>query len=153
MRRTTRRAALLAAFAVTTAVPALTHPSGPTLRADDAKVTGDLKKMQGTWSSPGEGDVPKTTWVIDGENLKADVDGQAYTCTIKLDPKAEPIPTIDILVKDGPGDSAGKTSKGIYKFDDEMLVLCVTHPGGDTRPTEFKRGEDESFVFSLKKAK
>src|SRR5205807_1702824 len=40
----------------------------PGLRADDAKVTGDLKKMQGTWVTTG-GD-PAAKWVIEGDVLK-----------------------------------------------------------------------------------
>lgn len=146
MRPTTRRTLLLALFSVATAI-VLTNG----LRADDAKVTGDLKKMQGVWVNDGDG--PELRWVIDGQSLKATVNGSEYVCTIKLDPKAEPIPTADLTIKEGPGDSAGKTSRAIYKFDGEKMILCITHPGGDDRPTEFKATEEKSFLFTLKKDK
>jgi uncharacterized protein (TIGR03067 family) len=124
--------------------------AAPALRADDAKVEGDLKKMQGTWVRAGD-EGPDLKWVIEGDNLKASVNGQDYTCKLKLDAKATPHPSADLAIKDGPGDSAGKTSKGIYKFEGDRLVFCVTMPGGETRPTEFKNVEEERFVFTLKK--
>ena len=63
-----------------------------------------------------------------------------YTCTITLDPKADPR-TIDLVIKEGDGDSVGKTSKGVYKVEGDTLTLCVTRPGGETRPAELKAAE------------
>src|SRR4051794_36189924 len=125
MRRITRRTALLAAAA-------LGLVSG--LRADDAKVEGDLKKMQGAWVADNNNQESK--WVFEGSTVKTNVQDMDYTCTIKLDPKAEPFATIDLAVTEGAG--KGKTSKGIYKFDGEALVICVSMPGDETRPAEFK---------------
>jgi uncharacterized protein (TIGR03067 family) len=142
-----RRTVLLAALAATAS--ACVFVSG--LRADDAKVTGDLKKMQGTWVTTG-GD-PGAKWVIDGDTLKATVNETEYVCSIKLDPKAEPLPTIDLLVKDGLDDLKGKTSLGVYKIDGDKLTVCVTHPGAETRPTELKAVEEQSFLFEMKKEK
>jgi uncharacterized protein (TIGR03067 family) len=119
------------------------------VRADD-KVSGDLKKLQGTWVNAGS-DGPDSTWKFEGETLKTAVNGQDYTCSVKLDEKAKPHATIDLSVKDGPGDSPGKTAKGIYKFDGAKFSLCITRPGNATRPAEFKATEDEIYLFDLKK--
>jgi uncharacterized protein (TIGR03067 family) len=128
------------------AVPALS-------RADDAKVSGDLKKMQGTWVNAGN-DGPQHRWVIEGEKLKAKVnDGDEYSCTFALDPKAEPVPSIEFTITEGPGGSVGKSAKGIYKFDGDRLVLCIALPGADARPAEFKTIEQESYLIELKPEK
>ena len=122
------------------------------VRADEEKVTGDLKKMQGTWVRAGE-DGPDLKFVFKDEALKADVDGAVYSSKIAVDSKAKPNPTIDLTITEGPGNSAGAVSKGIYKFDGEKLILCVTKPGGDKRPAEYQATEDESYLFTLKKDK
>lgn len=120
--------------------------------ADDAKIEGDLKKLQGTWVKD-SGDGPDSTWVIKGEELTATVDNAEYKCTIKLNAKAQPQPSIDLMIKEAPGDAAGMTSKAIYKFEGEKLLLCIALPGRDERPTEFKSTENEAFLFELKKDK
>ena len=120
-------------------------------RADDAKVTGDLKMMQGTWVRAGD-EGPECRWIIEGESLKATVGDSTYTCTLTLDPKATPVRSIDLAIKEGPGESVGKTSKGIYNFEKGNLVLCVSLPGG-SRPTEFKSVEQEAHLFVLKQEK
>lgn len=122
------------------------------LRAEDAKVTGDLKKMQGAWVRDGDEGL-ESQWVIEGDTLKSTVNGQDYTATIRLDPKAAPHRSADITIKEGPAETLGKSSKAIYKFDGEKLVFCVSLPGADARPTEFKMVENEAFLFRLKKEK
>jgi uncharacterized protein (TIGR03067 family) len=122
---------------------------GASARGDEAKAAADLKKMQGTWVQAGNG--PDARWVIDGDKVTATVNGQEYKCTLKLNPEATPHPSADLVIKEGPGESPGKTSKGIYKFDGEKLVLCVTRPGHDKVPAEFKEAEDEAYLFELKK--
>lgn len=124
---------------------------GLSARAQDEKITGDLKKMQGTWVRAGE-EGPELKWVIKGDSLKADVDGVVYTTKLTLDPKATPHPTADLKITEGPGNSAGTVSKGIYKFDGEKLIFCVTPPGGDKRPTDFAPSED-THLFALKMEK
>lgn len=119
--------------------------------AADEAVSGDLKKMQGTWVRDGD-EGPDVKWTIKGDKLVAEVSGMEFKCKITLDSKAAPA-TADLEITDGPGDAAGKTSKAIYKFDGEKLVFCVTHPGIDARPTEFKPIEDQVVIFTLKKEK
>src|SRR5690242_19447931 len=110
---------------------------GAAPRADDAKPSGDLKKMQGTWLGDSG---PESRWVFEGETLKASVNGEDYTCSLKLEPGATPHPAAVLTIKQGPG--AGGVSKAIYKFDGDRLVFCVAHPGDDDRPTEFKAVDD-----------
>ena len=143
MRRATRWTGLALALLVL-------GGAGVAALADDAKITGDLKKIQGTWVRDGD-DGPEVRWVFTGETLKAKVNDQEYVCAITLDSKATPHATADFKITEGPGDSAGKVSKAIYKFDGDNLVLCISHPGGETRPADFKAVEDESFLFKLKK--
>ena len=150
MRRAPRSAALVAA--TTGLLIALSAAPGVFLRADDAaKVTGDLKKMQGTWIAA-EDNGPDVRWVVEGDNLKASINGQDFTCKLTLDEKATPA-TADIAISEGPGDTPGKTSKAIYKFDGEKFAICVALPGADTRPAKFETVEGESFVFAMKKEK
>ena len=116
--------------------------------ADDTSSADALKALKGTWISDEGID---STWTFEGETLKASVNGMDYTCKVKADPKAKPM-TLDLVIDEGPEDSKGKTSKCIYKFEGEKLVLCVSTPGKD-RPKAFEQTEGESYVFELKKEK
>jgi uncharacterized protein (TIGR03067 family) len=123
--------------------------SAARVRAADETTPADaLKALKGTWVTD-EG--IESTWTFDGETLKATVNGVDYTCKVKADPKAKP-KTLDLVIDEGPEDAKGKTSKCIYKFDGEKLILCVSTPGHD-RPKEFEQTEGESYVFELKKEK
>ena len=131
--------------------------AGLSLGAGTARALGDdkpqaeqLKPFQGTWASTGDGIDAK--WVFEGETVKASVNGQDYTCKVKVDTEAKPHPTIDFTIDDGPDESKGKTSKCIYKLDGEKLTLCLSIPGKD-RPKEFAQVEDEAYLFDLKKQK
>ena len=119
-------------------------------RAEDAaKVSGDLKAIQGRWTTAND----ETSWKFDGDTLKATVSGQDYVCKVKLDPKASPHPTADFVVSEGPGEAAGMAAQGIYKLDGDTLSICVNRPGQSARPTEFKAVEDEAYLFELKRVK
>ena len=120
--------------------------------ADDAKDDA-LKKLQGTWVNAKAGEDRQSRWSFDKDGLKATVGASDYAGKVTLDPKGEPFPTIDVAVSEGSGDNAGKTSKGIYKFDGDRLVICVASPGGATRPSEFKEVEGEFYLFELAKEK
>jgi uncharacterized protein (TIGR03067 family) len=124
--------------------------SAPSAFGDDKPQSELLKPFQGTWASEGDGIDSK--WTFEGEKVKAMVNGQDYTCKVKVDCDAKPFATIDFMIEEGPEDSKGKTSKCIYKFDGEKLTLCVSVPGKD-RPKEFAQTEDEAYLFELKKEK
>jgi uncharacterized protein (TIGR03067 family) len=117
---------------------------------DDKAQSEALKVFQGSWATDGEGIDSK--WTFDGENLKASVNGQDYTCKVTADPSAKPNGTLDLTISDGPEESKGKVSKCIYKLDGEKLTLCVSLPGKD-RPKEFAQVDDEAYLFVLKKQK
>lgn len=111
------------------------------------EVTGDLKRLQGTWQAAG--------FVIDGKELAAK-DREALKLVIKgtrgtftrddkqvhgtyaLDEAASP-KTIDITLADGP--DKGKKKLGIYEIKDGVLRLCVG-PVGGKRPTKFESAAD-----------
>ena len=118
--------------------------------ADDAATAADaLKALKGTWVSDEGID---SSWTFEGETLKASVNGLDYVCKVKIDPKAKPHATVDLLIDDGPEDAKGKTSQCIYKLDGKVLMLCVSLPGKD-RPKEFESAEGEAHLFKLKKEK
>jgi uncharacterized protein (TIGR03067 family) len=122
----------------------------PSARGEDAKDV--LKKLQGAWvytNAQGE----ESRWVFEGDTLKSTVNGNEYVSTITLDPKAKPLATADFKITQAPDDSAGQTALGIYRLEGDHFTLCVSMPGRDTRPTEFKRVEDETILFELKRAK
>jgi uncharacterized protein (TIGR03067 family) len=85
--------------------------------------------------------------------MKASVHGMDHTTKVDLNAKANPHPTIDIEIVDGPDEVKGKKSLGIYKLDGDKLTVCVGMPGLDKRPSEFKTVEDEAFLFDLKRDK
>ena len=126
--------------------------SGGTARAlgDDKPQSELLKPFQGTWTTDGDGIEGK--WTFEGEKVKATVNGQEYTCKVKIDTDAKPLATLDFTIEEGPEDAKGKTSKAVYKLDGEKLTLCVSVPGKD-RPKELTQVEDESYLFNLKKQK
>ena len=120
--------------------------------ADDDKSSAEaLKSIKGTWV-PDEDAGIDSKWTFDGETLKASVNGIDYTCKVKLDPKAKPHATADLVINDGPEEAKGQTSRCLYKLDGEKLTLCVSLPGKD-RPKEFEQAEGEAFLFKLKKEK
>ena len=110
-----------------------------------------LEALQGTWI-PVDDQGIDSKWTFEGQTLKASVNGADYTCKVKVDSAAKPNATIDLVIDEGPEDSKGKTSKGIFKFQGEKLMLCVSMPGKD-RPKAFETTEDEAYLFPLKKEK
>src|SRR5206468_2673337 len=106
------------------ALVALLVPFAGRLAADDKekdKVEGDLKKLQGKWTTPA-GNGEKVTYSFDGKKLKVVAPSRTYEMVVTLDPEAKPERTIDFKIVEGPEDAKGNTSKGIYKFDGEKFV-------------------------------
>lgn len=136
-----------AALALMAVVAAGSNVSGD----DKAKVSGDLKKLQGAWVTAADGSAHEARWVFDGDTMKATVNGMEHTTKVVVEPKAEPHPTIDLEITEGPDEVKGKKSLGIYKLDGDKLTVCVGMPGLDKRPADFKTVEDEAFMFELKR--
>ena len=120
------------------------------LRADDDKIEGDLKKIQGRWSAPA-GDGGKVKYTVEGKKLKVVAPSRTYEMTLTLDSEAKPDKTIDFKIVESPDDAKGNTSKGIYKFDGEKFVFCFA-PQGD-RPTKFETEGYEKIVVTLTREK
>ncbi|HZN68156.1 MAG TPA: TIGR03067 domain-containing protein [Tepidisphaeraceae bacterium] len=117
----------------------------------DSKSSGDLKKLQGVWTTPSQsGEAVVYTFKEDKLTVKAPT--RTYKMTVKLDESAKPNKTIDLKVDDGPEDAKGQTSKGIYKFDgDDKFVFCFT-PAAE-RPEKFEQVGFEQFLTELKREK
>lgn len=124
--------------------------AGASARDDAADAKNALRRMQGEWTfTAPNGEEGKFSF--DGETVKAEVHGEAYVSKITANAKAEPHPSIDFAITEGPGDAAGKTVLGIYKFDGaKKLTICAAVPD-QARPTEFKAEADSLMLFELTK--
>ena len=117
--------------------------------ADNEKLSGDLKRLQGEWTTPSQagGDI---VYTFKGDKLTIKVPTREYKMTVKLDETAKPDKTIDLHIDEGPDDAKGATSKGIYKFDgDDKFVFCFS-PEGE-RPTKYEQVGVEQFLTELKR--
>jgi uncharacterized protein (TIGR03067 family) len=136
-----------------TALVALLVPIAGLRAADDKekdKVEGDLKKIQGKWTTPSaNGD--KVSYTFEGKKLKVVAPSRTYEMVVTLDPEAKPEKSIDFKIVEGPDDAKGNTSKGIYKFDGDKFVFCFA-PQGD-RPTKFEMEGYEKILTTLTKDK
>jgi uncharacterized protein (TIGR03067 family) len=125
--------------------------AGARLRADDAKVEGDLKKLQGKWTAPA-GDGGKVAYTFKGKTLKVEAPTRTYEMTVTLDEAVKPEKTIDFKIDEAPEDAKGKTCKGIYKLDgDDKMTFCF-RPEGD-RPTKYEMVGFEQIIVELTRAK
>ncbi len=121
------------------------------LNAAEDKIEGDLKKVQGKWSTPSANGEGKVTYTINGKKLKLVAPSRTYEMELTLDEAAKPEKTIDFKIVEGPDDAKGNTSKGIYKFDGEKFVFCFA-PQGD-RPTKFEMEGYEKIIVTLTREK
>jgi uncharacterized protein (TIGR03067 family) len=120
-------------------------------RGEDAAIEAEFKKLDGEWTAPAMagGDV---VYRFKGKKLEIDAPSRSYKMTITLDPKAKPHKAIDFKIDEAPEDAKGKTSKGIYKLDDEnTLVLCFRGEGD--RPSKFEESGFEQILTKLKRKK
>ncbi len=115
------------------------------------KIEGDLKKLQGKWSTPSANGEGKVTYTIAGKKLKVVAPSRTYEMELTLDDAAKPEKTLDLKIVDGPEDAKGNTSKAIYKFDGEKFVFCFA-PMGD-RPTKFEMEGYEKILTTLTREK
>jgi uncharacterized protein (TIGR03067 family) len=128
------------------------------VRGDDAAPSGDLAKLQGSWTAKvgPEENIPITLEVRDRKvTIKGTrPDGQDFTLSgeIKVDDKASP-KTVDwVKFTNAQGDEV-PANLGIYKLDGDSLVVCSGGPGNE-RPTEFKKGDQgppQLITFARKK--
>lgn len=124
---------------------------GTAARADDKAVAGELKKLDGAWIVKAE-DGHEVAYTFKGDKLEVVAPNRTYKITVKLDPEAKPEKTLDFQIDDAPEDAKGKTSKAIYKWeDDDTFVFCM-RPEGE-RPTKYETVGYEQIVTKLKRKK
>lgn len=118
--------------------------------ADDAsKASGDLKKIQGTWTAPSQSG-EESVYTFKDNKLTVKAPSRTYQMTVTLDEAAKPHKTLDLKIDEAPEDAKGKTVKAIYKLDgDDKLSVCF-RPEGE-RPTKFEQVEMEQFLIELKR--
>jgi uncharacterized protein (TIGR03067 family) len=120
-------------------------------RSDEPKLEGDLKTLQGEWTSKDEQGNVSGTWVFKGDKLSLKAEpGREYKITVKLDEKAKPDKTIELDVAEDSPNSKGFKGPGIYKFDGEKKVTICFGADGN-RPTEYKTNGETQFSFDLVK--
>ena len=125
--------------------------AGAPLKSDEAQVSGDLKRMQGTWIfKAGDNEVP---WTFEGDRMRTRFHEDDYVTRVTVNDKASPHPTIDFEILEGAEDAKGKVAKGIYKLEGDMLTVCVALPDIDSRPNEFKGLQNETMLFALSRQK
>jgi uncharacterized protein (TIGR03067 family) len=121
-------------------------------RADDAAIQKDLKELEGEWTvkSGGGGEVQ---YKFKGDKLEVTAPSRSYKMTVKIDPTAKPEKTIDFQIDDGPDDAKGKTSKGIYKFEDDNNTFVFCFRGEGDRPDKYEQVGFEQILSKLKRKK
>ena len=131
----TRRAIVLTFVAACLAVTAALADSAAEMKKFDGK--WKVTKLETEGQQVGSDDVPAMSLKFEGAELTYDSGEGEKKGSYKIDPEKSP-KQIDISHKSPTGED--ETLKGIYKFEDKQLILCIPVPGaGDTaRPTEFK---------------
>jgi uncharacterized protein (TIGR03067 family) len=116
---------------------------GATLGAQEP-AKQEQARHQGTWTAisfrrdgqetPGE-IVRSITRTVEGDHVVWKRDGKSFAgTTVVLDPGQNPR-AIDVLPDGGP--SRGKRVLGIYKIENDTLILCTADPD-QPRPRDFK---------------
>jgi uncharacterized protein (TIGR03067 family) len=119
---------------------------------DKAEPSGDLKAMQGSWDYT-TGDGGKGTWVFENDKLTLTLPSRKYVMKIKLDENAKPNKAVDFSIEEGPDESAGKKTLGIYQIDGDSLTICIGGAEETERPDKFETEFPRRFVFKMSRTK
>ena len=126
----------------------------------EARAADDLEAFQGTWKVVGgeangqeipDAELPDGTVTFAKDHFEAIVGDDTFEGTFELDADRDP-KTIDLAHEKGP--HRGQAQYGIYKFEDEKLIICVAEPGKPEveRPTEFRtRQDDDEVLFEFER--
>jgi uncharacterized protein (TIGR03067 family) len=121
--------------------------------ADEPKIQGDLKAMQGEWVTKDEKTGEESVWKFDGEHVTLKTPNRSYDMRIKVNSEGKPEKHIDFDVSDKSPNAKGYRAQGIYKLaDDGTFKICFSD-GEAGRPKEFKTDFGKSFAFDLKRKK
>jgi uncharacterized protein (TIGR03067 family) len=117
-------------------------------------MTGDLKKLQGSWTiveletdgsqMPAYG----SKIVLDGENFTTIAMGNDYGGTVEFDGSKKP-KTFDLLFTSG--QHKGKKSLGIYELKGDTWRICLAFAGIKTRPKTFATAAGSGFALETLK--
>lgn len=127
--------------------------SATALRADDAAVEKDLKTLEGEWTVKSGGGDGEVSYKFKGDKLEVTAPSRSYKMTVKIDPAAKPEKTIDFHIDEGPDDAKGKTSKGIYKLEDDNNTFVFCFRGEGDRPDKYEQIGFEQILSKLKRKK
>ncbi len=119
------------------------------------KLTGDLKKLQGSWTvTTLEVEGARMTFggskiILEGDRFTTVAMGGDYSGVMILDSTADP-KTFDVLFDEGP--HKGKKSLGIYKLDGETSLnmtwtICMGFAGVKNRPKDFATSPGTGFAL------
>ncbi len=117
-------------------------------------MTGDLKKLQGTWTIVAlETDGNKMSAagskiVLNGRRFTTISMGGDYGGTVELGAKKKP-KTFDLLFTSGPHQD--EKSLGIYELDGDTWKICLAPAGVKTRPKEFATTPGSGFALEILK--
>ncbi|MFC1763449.1 protein kinase [Planctomycetota bacterium] len=116
---------------------------------DDTTVS-DLDRLQGTWVGNELGQGGEVKWTLSGNRVHY-VLGQAWhKGTFVLNEESSP-KQADFTIKESfMAEFVGQTAKCIYELKNTSLKLAGSHPGVETRPSDFEPS-DYGFVFQLKR--
>jgi uncharacterized protein (TIGR03067 family) len=121
-------------------------------RADDAAIAKDLKALEGEWTVK-SGSGGEVLYKFKGDKLDIKAPSRSYKMTVKIDPAAKPEKTIDFQIDEAPDDAKGKTSKGIYKFEDDSNTFVFCFRGEGDRPDKYEQIGFEQILSKLKRKK
>lgn len=118
------------------------------------KLTGDLKKLQGSWTiTQMEVEGVKYPFagskiIVDGGSFTTVSMGGDYGGTVEVNSAAKP-KTFDLLFTTGP--HAGKKSLGIYELKGDTWKICMGFAGVKNRPEEFATKPGTGFALETLK--
>lgn len=138
----------------------LTCTALPAFADDDDPVAAEWEKLQGEWKAVAaeiqgqevdDADVPEITFEIAqaGRVTATTPDGDAEA-TMTIDLEHDPH-RFDVEHTGGVFDN--QRQYGIYRWDDEKLVMCICSPGGTTqdRPQRFETRNTMSLMITFEK--
>ncbi|AQT68113.1 Planctomycetes uncharacterized domain protein [Anaerohalosphaera lusitana] len=99
-----------------------------------------MDRLQGTWVGTVvgyDGEV-KMTFAEGSADFQADLGGISYKGSVVINEDATPAQADYTIDECKFEQYIGKTSLGIFQFEDDTLVLAANEPGKTERPTEFQ---------------